>query len=66
MIETGLVVIISVSIISVCSLVGYIAKLLFYSKCNSCSCLGVKVHRNTAEERQTVESFQLPKTMNLN
>lgn len=41
-------------------LLGYIAKLAFFSKCDSCSFWGIKVHRNTKEEAQTVSTMRLP------
>ena len=57
MLETAIVIVI---IVCATTLIGYMFKLVFMSKCDSCSCLGVKVHRQTEHEVQQVSNMQLP------
>jgi hypothetical protein len=64
MIETGIIVVISVGIASVCTLLGYSIKICFMSKCSSCSGWGIHIEREIKSESQNVSNMHLP-TINL-
>jgi hypothetical protein len=55
--------IIIAGIVAGVALLGYIVKVIAQSKCDQCSFLGIKVHRNTQQEPQEVKSFKFPKIM---
>jgi hypothetical protein len=57
MLEVAIVVVI---IVCATTLVGYLFKLAFMSKCASCDCLGMHIKRNTEHEAQTASNMQLP------
>ncbi len=48
--------------IIVCSatLIGYLFKLIFMSKCTNCDCMGIHVKRDTSQEAQIVSNMRLP------
>jgi hypothetical protein len=57
MLETAVIITI---IVCTTTLVGYLFKLIFMSKCTDCNCFGIKVHRQTEQEAQTVSNMRLP------
>ena len=57
MIETSIIITI---IVCGTALMGYVTRLLFYSKCSDVNLFCFKCHRNTLEEVQTVSNMNLP------